>query len=112
MSDHIELRELTQGEKLRLWRRRLKLSQKEAGRRFDVSGWTYGEMERGALPAPSYAWKGPFELHPYERCFIYRLRAGKTQREIASELGCSRIWVNRMETGQANCDHLIWYWEC
>lgn len=107
----VTFRELTPAEKLRLWRLRLGLSQRAAGRRFDCSAWTYGEMERGALPAPSYAWKGPFELTDHECCLIYRLRSNMTQKQVAEELGVSRIWVNRMETGKAGCDRLLEYWE-
>lgn len=107
----VQFRDLTANEKLRLWRRRLGMSQVQAGRRFECSGFTFGEMERGTLPVPSYAWMGPFALHPHEKCLIYRLRAGKRQRDVALDLGCSRTWVNRMERGQENCDRLIEYWE-
>ena len=106
-----KLQDLTPAEKLRLWRLRLNLSQDQAGARFGVSGWTYGEMERGAQPAPAYAWRGSFALKDHERCLIYRLRAGVHQEHVASELGCSRIWVHQMETGQVNCVRLIEYWE-
>lgn len=107
----VTFQDLTPHEKLRLWRRRLGLSQEEAGRRFGVSGWTFGEMERGDQPAPSYAWRGPFALLEHERCLIYRLRAGKEQQEVADGLGVSRVWVNRMERGEESCDRLVWYWE-
>lgn len=107
----VTLQDLTPHEKLRLWRRRLGLSQEEAGRRFDVSAWVYGEMERGDQPAPSYAWRGPFHLEEHERCLIYRLRAGREQQEVADELGVSREWLGRMERGEAGCDKLVWYWE-
>lgn len=108
----VALADLHPHEKLRIWRRRVGLTQDEAGRRFDVSGWTYGEMERGAVPVPAYAWRGPFHLHPHEKCLIYRLRSGSSQDEVASELGCSRLWVLQMESGRVNCDRLIEYWEC
>lgn len=102
---------LTQAEKLRLWRGRLGLTQKQAGRRFGVSDWVYGEMERGDQPVPMYAWRGPFIIHDHEKCLIYRLRAGVTQQFVATELGCSKLWVYMMEKGQVNCLRLIEYWE-
>lgn len=108
----VTFRDLSPHEKLRLWRARMGLSQHNAGRRFNVSGWTYGEMERGVQPAPSYAWKGPFAMYPHEQCLVYRLRAGVTQEHVASEIGCSRLWVHMMESGKVNCDRLIEYWEC
>jgi len=109
--EEVTFQTITQAEKLMLWRRRLGLTQDQAGRRFGVSGWVYGEMERGAQPAPVYAWRGPFLLKDHEKCVIYRLRAGVTQQAVAAELDCSRIWVNQMESGQANCDKLIEFWE-
>lgn len=111
MAKSLTLADLTGPEKLRLWRGRLGLSQDDAGRRFGVSGWTYGEMERGEQPVPVYAWRGAFTLRDHEKCLIHRLRAGVTQEHVGSELGCSRIWVNQMETGQANCTRLLQYWE-
>lgn len=108
----VTFQDLRPSEKLRLWRGRLGLSQEDAGRRFGVSAWVYGEMERGASPAPVYAWRGPFRMEEHERCLIYRLRAGVTQEHVAAEMGCSRLWVNQMENGHVGCDRLIEYWEC
>ena len=102
---------LTPAEKLRVWRGRLGLNQEQAGARFGVSGWVYGEMERGDQPPPVYAWRGPFYLRDHEKCVIYRLRSGVTQEHVAAELGCSRIWVNMMEAGREPCVRLIEYWE-
>lgn len=102
---------LTPEEKLRLWRGRLGLTQGQAGRRFGVSAWVYGEMERGDQPVPGYAWRGEFALRDYEKCLIYRQRAGVHQDHIASELGCSRLWVGLMEAGKEPCTRLLQYWE-
>lgn len=40
-----------------------------------------------------------------------RWRAGKSQREVATDLDMTRAWVNFMETGKQKCDVLLWYWE-
>lgn len=106
----ITLRQLTQHEKLRLWRGRLGLTQEAAGLRFGVSGWTYGEMERGEIPIPTYAWRGPFEVQDHEFCLLSRLRSGMTQEEVAAELSVSRIWVNKMESGRVGCSALVRFW--
>ncbi|AAT69508.1 repressor [Alphaproteobacteria phage PhiJL001] len=50
-------------------------------------------------------------IQVHEKCLIYRRRAGKTQREVARDLGVSRLWVNKMENGLESCDQLLWYWE-
>lgn len=109
--DVVTFQTLSQAEKLRLWRGRLGLNQEQAGKRFGVSGWTYGEMERGDQPVPVYAWRGEFRVRDHEKCLIYRLRSGVTQEHVAAELGCSRAWVNQMEAGEAPCVRLIEYWE-
>lgn len=50
-------------------------------------------------------------LRVSEVVWLYRTRAGKLQREVAEELGVSRLWVNRMEQGLADPSRLIEYWE-
>lgn len=104
------LRRLKAKEKLLIWRKRLKLTQGQAGTRFGCSAWQYGQMERGEVPALPYVWRGPFELKGHEFCILSRLRSGKTQEEVGRELGVSRIWICTMETGQFNADRLIKYW--
>lgn len=106
----VTLRQLHPCEKLRLWRGRLGLTQEAAGLRFGVSGWTYGEMERGEIPVLPYAWRGPFEVQDHEFCLLSRLRTGATQEEVAASLGVSRIWVNNMESGRVGCAPLTKYW--
>lgn len=98
-------------EKLRLWRRRMGLTRKQAAKTFRVAEWTYGRMERGEVPIPDVPWHGPRTLTPSERCQCYRWRAGVTQEYVAAELGVSKLWVNQMENGAQKPDRLIDYWE-
>lgn len=48
------------------------------------------------------------ELH--ERCHLSRLRQGMTQTELAKKAGCSKQWVQMMETAQQRCDTLLDFW--
>lgn len=105
------LKYLTPAEKLRIWRLRMKLTQTQAGQRFGCSAWVYGEMERGRVEIPSYAWRGEFAIRPYEFCMLSRLRAGMSHKEVASQLGVSRIWVVQMEKGRGSCTRLVKFWE-
>lgn len=105
-----KLRQLTAPEKLLIWRGRLRLGQEDAGKRFDCSAWTYGEMERGRVEIPSYVWRGEFAVRPNEYCLLSRRRSGLLQREVARLMGCSKIWVSRMEKGLENCDRLVMFW--
>jgi hypothetical protein len=45
-----------------------------------------------------------------ERCVLLRLRNSLTQRNVADRLGCTRLWVNRMERGLAPCRQLVEFW--
>lgn len=105
------LKYLRQHEKLRLWRLRTGLSQTQAGARFGCSHWVYGEMERGRVDIPPYAWRGEFAIRPHEFCLLSRLRCHLEQEEVARLMGVSRIWVVGMEKGRANCDRLVKFWE-
>lgn len=40
------------------------------------------------------------ELLPYEKCLIYRRRAGISQEELAEKIKISRYWLNQMEIGK------------
>ncbi len=50
-------------------------------------------------------------LSDNEIVWLYRRRAKKLQREVAADLGCSRVWVCRMEMGLEDPDRLFEYWE-
>lgn len=68
----------------------------------------YGKWERDVVEGPTTR---VGRLRPHERCLLYRRRCGRYQFEVANDLGFCRLWINRMERGDAPCDDLIWYWE-
>lgn len=105
--------DLRPGEQLRLWRRRLKLNRAQAAQNLRRSRSWVGEVERGEkeVEAGELPWYGSRDLAAHEKCCVYRLRTGRTQAAIAGELSVSRLWVNKMERGEVNCDTLLWYWE-
>ena len=104
-----ELGRLTTGEKLLLDRRRRGERQAEAAGRMKVTRVVYGRWERDRDPGAPKVLLG--RLQPHERCLIYRRRAGLTQARVADDLGCCRWLINQMESGEAPCDTLAWYWE-
>ena len=95
-------------------RRREGRSQVQAAERYLVSRFTYGQWENDkiALPDDSLA-ELPRVCHLefYEICVLYRRRAGRSQREVAADLGYCKWWINQMEHGRVKCDALIWHWE-
>lgn len=111
MNDEQFYNALEPHEKLRIWRRRMKLSRKKAAHCFKIGEWAYGRMERGELPIPDLPWHGPRTLNVSERCQAYRLRAGVTQEFVAAELNVSKLWINQMENGVQKPDKLLDYWE-
>lgn len=106
---------LNLAEKLLLWRRRVGINQAEAGKYFGISSFMYHKIEYGKHEIPEIIKESlskiRIQLTSPERCFIYRKRCHKKQREIAKEMGCSRLWLRMMETGKAPCDELLGYWE-
>lgn len=99
----------TKGESLLLHRRRKNLNQIEAAKEYDVHVDKYRDWEadRRQDDQPS---QHLGELKPHEVCFLLRRRAGKTQREVAAALGCTRIWLIQMESGNAPVKRLREHW--
>jgi len=99
----------TKAESLILNRRRMRLNQHEAALRL---GLTYDEYRSWEEPGSE---RGPRQnlgvIKPYEVCYLLRRRSGKTQKEIAKAIGMSRLWVLRMEAGQAPVERLREYWD-
>jgi hypothetical protein len=99
----------TRGESLLLWRRRKNLNQVEAAKEYGVPPDRYREWEADRrLDDQPRRHLG--ELKPHEVCFLLRRRAGKTQREVAAAIGCTRFWVIKMEGGKAPVERLREYW--
>jgi DNA-binding XRE family transcriptional regulator len=105
-----ELEQLTAPERLAILRRRDGMNQDAAARAHGVSRSTYSRWELGLTDCPIIS-ASILRLRPHERCFVYRRRAGYLQKDVAAQIGCSRYWVNLMETGEVPCDSLLWFWE-
>lgn len=99
----------TRGERLLLARRRAGQNQAEAADALGVSIDTYREWETD-VREKEQPHKQLGELKPHEICFLMRRRAGKTQRQIAVEMNCTRLWIIQMEAGEAPVDRLREYW--
>lgn len=100
----------TRGESLLLERRRKAENQLQAAARYGVHVDTYRAWETDERPedVPQY---NAGHLKPHEVCLLRRRRAGKTQLEVAAAIGMTRLWVMKMELGEAPIDRLKGYWE-
>jgi len=96
-------------ESLILYRRRQKFNQVRAAAKFGVTYDAYRDWEKPGSRLGLRQQLGA--LKPHEVCYLKRRRAGKTQKEIAREVGTSRLWVIRMEAGHAPVGRLRDYWE-
>lgn len=105
----VEDLQLSRSERLLIWRRRSGLRQEEAAAQHGVSHRRYGRWERG-VEEPE-ADKSVGLLDVYEKLFILRRREGVSQQEIANDLGCTRAWVQMMETGESSSEQLQNYWK-
>jgi DNA-binding XRE family transcriptional regulator len=100
---------LSCGERLITDRRRRKETQASAAKRLDTTPFIYGRWERDDDDGPSIRSVRPLQM--YERCLLYRRRAGTSQEKVARQLGRSRWWINKMERGLVPCEELLSYWE-
>lgn len=102
--------QLTLGENLLIWRRRLNWNQSQAAKHFKISIFFYKLAEydksRNDFKYPKFK----HSLNPWEKCVLWRRRSGKGQKEIAAELHISRNWLNQMETGKIDCTRLLEWW--
>lgn len=104
-----QLERLTLGERLLIDRRRRSEDQSEAAKQHGVTRTVYGTWERDVVAGPAVKIGA---LEPYERCLLYRRRAGSTQEIVATGLERCRWWINKMESGEVDCTELMCYWEC
>lgn len=108
---HGELENLTGPERLLLDRRRREETQAQAAVRHEVSQTRYSRWERGLEPEGSLPRPRVGRLRPYERCLLYRRRAGTSQAQVARDLERCKMWVRQMERGEVDCTELTSYWE-
>lgn len=107
---------LTAAETFFMDRNRRRLTQAEQAQRIGLSPGAYRALEQGRekpdqrVRALIDDIMGGRTLEPHERVLLRRRRAGKLQREVASEIGCCRWWVVRMEKGLEDPTPLLKYW--
>jgi transcriptional regulator with XRE-family HTH domain len=99
---------LTHHERLWLFRIRMKLTQHQRATALGVKVDRYRDWETGvtAKDIPR------IYLNPkvHEMCRLRRRREGMTQQQLADAVGVSRLWVVKMERGEAPSGRLANYW--
>lgn len=94
---------LTPQEKLRLWRKKNKLTQAELAKKLKVHQTSVSKMEKGLIPVSEGAtslmkgWK-PF-VNDGERASILRRRYKKTLTDAADAVGIHENQLSEMERG-------------
>jgi transcriptional regulator with XRE-family HTH domain len=94
---------LTDPEKLRLWRKKNKLSQAELATKLKVHQTSISKMEKGLIPVTDAVlglmkgWKPA--LNDGERASILRRRYRKTLADAASAVGIHENQLSEMERG-------------
>lgn len=83
------------------------MTQKQAAAARGVCYDIYRWQELGLRPVPAVPVGG---FRRREICLIKRRRMGWSQKELAEVLGCTKLWVLRMENGTASCSRLYSYW--
>ena len=100
----------TRGESLVIWRRRKNLTQIEAAKYYSVHPDIYRDWESDKRSHDQESYHAG-ELKPHETCYLLRRRAGMYQKDLAAEMGISRLWIIQMEDGTAPVERLVEYWE-
>lgn len=101
---------ITDAEALYVYRRRLGLNQAEMAEEFGLKEWLYVEYENDRRVAPKGLVRKMHKLSELEEFVLKRRRDNMTQEDLAAELGCTRVWVNYMESGSRNPEALREYW--
>lgn len=93
----IRAKDLTPAERLRVDRLRRGENQVEAAARCNVPLAMYKRWEAGgpAMYCPTLR-----RLHPHEQCMVLRMRAGRTQAEVAEAVNLCRYRVHQIERGK------------
>lgn len=102
--------QLTNGEKLRIYRRREQSTQAATAKDCGLPLGAYKKLERDEecnwdLPAPSLG-----KLEDHEKCVVLRMRKGLTQQQLADKIGVTKWWLCLMEQGEAPVATLLDHW--
>lgn len=106
---------LNPSEKLRLWRKKNKLSQAELANRLKVHQTSISKMEKGMIPVTDQAlrlmkgWR--YTMNEGERASILRRRYKRTLTEAADAVGVHENQLSEMERGlrrPISYDYVTW----
>lgn len=104
--------ELTTGERLRVKRRRMGLTQAEQAEQIGMPLGAYKRAEADDTPEcwdiepPSIG-----RLEPHEACLVMRRRAGLTLDDLSYKIGLSKWWLCLMEQGKVpTSPRLLAHW--
>lgn len=104
--------DLTQGERLYVFRHRRGHDIPTMAHKLRVSTYRYRLMERDKCEqGGTITDVGVGPMTPQEKCLVMKLRSKKTSAKVAKELGCSRMWLRMMENGEAEVARLQEYWK-
>lgn len=107
-----ELENITCGEMEALKRRRSGKSTKQWA---DENRRSYSTQVRREADTMVYGDEAALKelqgIQPFERCWLYRHRVGKTVTQVAKEMKLSRMTVQAMELGRRDPTDLLCYWE-
>ncbi len=97
---------ITDAERLRLARRRKRMTQNALAARFGMTARRASEWELSddhEIPTRVASWARSVVSVPRtgEKAQVARRRAGKTIKQVARTLGCSHVHVIKMERGEA-----------
>ncbi len=101
---------LSEAERIYIHRRRLQLTQAQMAAKLGLAHHHYSAYENGLESPPKKIVPKKSSPTDLEECVIARRRENLTQVDMAALLDCSRLWVNKMESGNANPGLLLDYW--
>jgi len=105
-------------ELLYCYRKRSDRTQKQVAEEFGAPIKVYQAIETGKIELPRSVastieefFQNNSGVTKLDKCIALRRRRNFYQRQIGEQIGCSRAWVNEMETGKVDPAKLIAYWE-
>lgn len=98
--------DISRGERLRLDRERMGLSQVQAAKAKNLSLHAYRKLEKN-----NSSESVPTDVYEYEDFRIQRWRVQFSRKKFAKILKLSEYWISEMEFGRVSCDRLRTFWE-
>ena len=111
MSSGYRPSELTAGERLWLFRRRMGKTLQRQAEAYGVSQWRYTEWEHDRPTGEPQPWVRVDPLNVGEQCALARRRSGWPLRRVARESGLSHVTVLKWEREEAETvGNPLWEW--